>query len=388
MKNFTYQVPTKIHFGKGMISYVHDAVHQYGTNVLLVYGGGSIKRYGLYDEVKQQLRDCQLYELAGVDPNPRLSSVEAGAKLCRKHSIDVVLAVGGGSSIDCAKAICAATYYEGNPWDFIEDTRLIKKTLPLISILTLSATGSEMDETAVITNVQLKQKKGFGHPLLFPKVSILDPTYTYTVSKYQTASGTADIMSHILETYFHDGTSAFVSDQLSIGLLKTCIQYGKIAYDEPNNYEARANLMWASSLAINGLTSCGCGKAWSCHAMEHVLSAYYDVTHGAGLAVLTPKWMRYILDDTTVSKFVEYGTQVWGIDPNLPDMELANLAITKTEAFFAALALPKNFTELGIPNDEKLEEMASSAVASKGGVIQGYRDLNLEDVINIYRMCL
>ncbi|MDF9824219.1 alcohol dehydrogenase YqhD (iron-dependent ADH family) [Breznakia sp. PF5-3] len=387
MNNFTYYVPVRIHFGKGEISKLHDEITSIGKNVLLVYGGGSIKRIGVYDQVIEQLKDCNVFELGGVDPNPRLKSVEDGALICKENHIDVVLAVGGGSSIDCAKAICAAAYYDGNPWDFIVDSSLIKKALPLVSVLTLSATGSEMDNTAVITNPQTKDKRGFGSRHLFPKVSILDPTYTYSVSKYQTASGVADIMSHTFETYFNDTKDAYLSNEIAISILKTCIKYGKVVYDEPDNYEARANLMWASSLAINGLISCGCGKSWSCHPMEHVLSAYYDVTHGAGLAMLTPKWMTYILDDSTVDKFAEYGIEVWGIDASLPPMEIAKTAIANTEAFFHSLDLPSTFEEIGIPDTSTLEEMAQMAVDSKGGTIKGYRKLEFQDVVNIYHMC-
>lgn len=387
MRNFTYYTPTQIFFGEGEIKQLHQAVKAYGKKVLLVYGGGSIKKIGLYDQVYAELHGFEVFELGGIDPNPRLESVVAGAKICKEKQIDVVLAVGGGSSIDCAKAICAAAYYDGNPWDFIVDSNKIKQALPLISILTLSATGSEMDATAVITNPETKDKRGFGHILLAPKVSILDPTYTYSVSKYQTAAGTADIMSHIFEAYFNHTPSAYVSNHIAIVLLKTCIKYGKIAYDDPHNYEARANLMWASSLAINGLISCGVEKKWSCHALEHVLSAYFDVTHGAGLAALTPRWMKYVLDKQTLDKFVEYGVEVWDIDPTLEKEAIANEAIAKTSAFFDSVELPKTLQELGVESD-KLEEMAQQAVGVKGGQIDGYKMLAFDDAMNIYKACL
>lgn len=387
MENFSYYVPTEIYFGEGSIKQLSDAVARYGDKVLLVYGGGSIKKIGLYKKVKSLLKDVTIHELSGVEPNPRLESVVNGVNLCKENDIQVVLAVGGGSTIDCAKAICAGMYYDGNPWDFIEDSNLITEALPLISVLTLSATGSEMDATAVITNPELKLKKGFGHRTLFPKVIIMDPTYTYSVSKYQTASGTADIMSHIMETYFNDGEISQVSNQISVSLLKTCLRYGKIAYNEPENYEARANMMWTSSLAINGLTGCGVGKKWSCHAMEHVLSAYYDVTHGAGLAMLTPRWMEYILDGSTVDKFASYGRDVWGLE-GTNDMAIAKIAIQNTKEFFESLDLPMTFEAIGIPEDAPIEEMAASATASKGGKIDGYRELSTQDVINIYRMCM
>lgn len=387
MDNFTYYVPTEIFFGKGMISKLAPSIETYGNKVLLVYGAGSIKKIGLYDEILNQLAECKIYELPGIDPNPRIESVEKGIQLCRENEIQVVLAVGGGSTIDCAKAICAGVYYKGNPWDYIMDSSLIREALPLITILTLSATGSEMDATAVISNPKLKLKKGFGHRLLYPKVSILDPLYTYSVSKFQTASGVADIMSHIIETYFNDKDTALVSNQISISLLKTSIHYGKIVYEDPENYEARANMMWTSSLAINGLNGCGIQKKWSCHAMEHVLSAYYDVTHGAGLAMLTPRWMEYILDGSTAIKFAAYGRDVWGLQGK-NDLSVAKVAIQQTKEFFESLNLPMTFEELGIPKDAPIEEMATSATASKGGSIHGYRTLSTQDVINIYRMCM
>ena len=387
MKNFSYYVPTEIYFGEGTIKQLSDAVAKYGDKVLLIYGGGSIKKIGLYKKVISLLKGSTVHELSGIEPNPRLESVIKGVKLCRENDIQVVLAVGGGSTIDCAKAICAGMYYDGNPWDFIMDPALITKALPLISVLTLSATGSEMDATAVITNPELKSKKGFGHRTLFPKVSIMDPTYTYSVSKYQTASGIADIMSHIMETYFNDGDQSQVSNQISVALLKTCIHYGKIAYHEPENYEARANMMWTSSLAINGVNGCGVEKKWSCHAMEHVLSAYYDVTHGAGLAMLTPRWMEYILNDTTMAKFASYGRDVWGLE-GTNDMAIAKIAIQNTKEFFEDLDLPMTFSTIGIPTDAPIEEMAASATSAKGGKIVGYRELSTEDVLNIYRMCM
>lgn len=387
MKNFDYNIPTRVHFGKGQISKLREEVKNFGSNVLLVYGGNSIKRNGIYDQVINQLSDDEIkvFELSGIAPNPRIESAREGAKICKENKIDVVLAVGGGSVIDCSKLIAAAAFYDKDAWDLVIDSSKIKEALPIISVLTLSATGSEMDGFAVISNMETNDKLGMGGEILKPRVSILDPEYTYTVPKNQTAAGTADIMSHIIETYFHDEKGAFLQDRFAESLLKTCIEYGPIAIEEPNNYDARANLMWASSHAINGMISYGTDVGWSVHPMEHELSAYYDITHGEGLAILTPNWMKYILSDKTVDKFVEYGTNVWGIDSNLDKFEIANKAIEKTRYFFKNIGMPMTLKEVGI-GEENLEIMAE--FASKRGAKYGYVSLSKEDVLEIYKMSL
>ena len=282
MENFNFCVGTRILFGKGQEEKLPELLRPYGNKVLLTYGGGSIKRTGLYDRIKNLLHEFEIFELGGIEPNPRIESVYAGAEICKEEDIDVILAVGGGSTIDCSKAIAAAAYYEGDAWDLILHPDWIEKALPICTVLTLSATGSEMDNGGVITNLKTKEKLGFGNPLLLPKASVLNPENTFTVPASQTAAGSADIMSHILEVYF-DTRRAAVPDRISEGLLKTVIQYAPIAVREPENYEARAELMWTSSLAINGICSTGKDCAWSCHPMEHELSAYYDITHGVGL---------------------------------------------------------------------------------------------------------
>lgn len=387
MKNFDYNIPTRVHFGKGQISKLKEEVKNFGSNVLLVYGGNSIKRNGIYDQVMNQLSDDEIkvFELSGIAPNPRIESAREGAKICKENKIDVILAVGGGSVIDCSKLIAAAAFYDKDAWELVVDSSKIKNALPIISVLTLSATGSEMDGFAVISNMETNDKLGMGGEILKPRVSILDPEYTYTVPKNQTAAGTADIMSHIIETYFHDEKGAFLQDRFAESLLKTCIEYGPIAIEEPDNYDARANLMWASSHAINGMISYGTDVGWSVHPMEHELSAYYDITHGEGLAILTPNWMKYILSDKTVDKFVEYGTNVWGIDSNLDKFEIANKAIENTRDFFKRIGIPMSLREVGI-GEEKLETMAE--FASKRGAKYGYVSLSKEDVLEIYKMSL
>lgn len=388
MKSFNYHVPTNVYFGKGQIQKLSEILKSYGNRVLMVYGGGSIKKNGVYEDVYANLSGFDVMELSGVDPNPRIESVREGVRLCKEHNIDVILSVGGGSCIDCSKAIAAARYYEGDAWDIVLDASKIEKALPIVTVLTLSATGSEMNASAVISNWETNQKLGFASPFVYPKASILDPCYTFTVSKKQTASGTADILSHLFEAYFNETEGAFVQQEVAHSLMRTCFTYGEKAYRHPEDYEARANLMWAASLALNGLVGSGFGGSWSCHPMEHTLSAYYDITHGVGLAILTPKWMRYILNDKTVSRFALYGINVWGIDASLNPYEIANQAIDATERYFHEnLEIPATLTAVGI-DESKLEVMAQGAVDSKGGVIKGFVRLEKEDVLNIYKMCL
>jgi alcohol dehydrogenase YqhD (iron-dependent ADH family) len=386
MNNFDFQLPTQIYFGKGQIERLGDSLLKYGQKVLLVYGGGSIKRTGLYDQIQTIFKQAGIksFELAGVEPNPRIETVRKGVQLCRENDVDVVLAVGGGSSIDCAKVVSAGAKYSGDAWDLVRNGSLIKETLPLIVILTIAATGSEMDRFAVISDMSTNDKIGVFSSLFYPKVSILNPEYTFTVPKNQTAAGTADIMSHIMERYFHNVKGAYVQDRLSEGLLKTCIHYGPIAYNEPENYEARANLMWASSLAIDGVTWRGDDVANSAHPMEHQLSAYHDITHGVGLAIITPHWMRHILNDKTVDKFVDFGVNVWGIDPSLKPFEIANKAIDKLKEFFTSLDIPATLREVGV-TDEHLEEMAEKASV---GLENAFSPLTSQDILEIYKVSL
>jgi Uncharacterized oxidoreductases, Fe-dependent alcohol dehydrogenase family len=387
MRNFEYSIPTQVYFGKGQISRLGDAVARFGSRALLVYGGGSIKKTGLYDTVTDLLKKKSIFtvELSGVQPNPRIQSVREGIKLCRENQIEVVLAVGGGSSIDCAKVIAAGACYDGDAWELVLHPEKIEKALPIVTVLTLAATGSEMNGNAVISDTGKNLKLGTGAEVLKPQVSILDPQYTFTVSKKQTAAGTADIMSHIFEVYFTSVPGAFLQARLCEALLKTCIQYGRIAMDEPNNYEARSNLMWASSLAINGLLSYGAEMEWSVHPMEHELSAYYDITHGVGLAILTPNWMKHILNKNTVAKFAEFGVNVWGIDGSLDPYEIAGQAIENTREYFNELGIPSRLRSVGI-DGEYLEEMARKAAAM--GLEYAYSPLYYEDVLAIYKASL
>lgn len=385
MQAFTYHIPTKIHFGKGQLVHLTE-LSESGHSVLLVYGGGSIKKSGLYEEAMQLLHQAglQVTELSGIEPNPRIESVRAGVACCKEQKLDMVLAIGGGSVIDCAKVIAAGACYDGDPWDLVIDPGKIQTALPIYSVLTLAATGSEMDSFAVISDLSKHEKWGTSAECMKPKMSILDPTYTYSVSKKQTAAGTADMMSHIFENYFTNVPGAAVQARFAEGLLKTCVQYGPIALQHPDNYEARANLMWTSSMAINGLLSDGAEVGWCVHPMEHELSAFYDITHGEGLAILTPHWMDFALSEATAAKFAAYGRAVFGITET-EDWKAAKAAIAETRAFFRTMQLPETLREVGICEETHFEEMAEKAAA---GCVGCYVPLTKEDIIGIFRAAL
>ncbi|MBQ9986884.1 MAG: iron-containing alcohol dehydrogenase [Erysipelotrichales bacterium] len=388
MNDFVYNNPVKVYFGKDQLQHLGSEVSKFGKRVLLTYGGGSIKKTGLYDRVMEVLKasGLEVFEMSGIEPNPRIETVRRGAGMCKEHEIDVILAVGGGSTIDCSKWIAAGACVDFDPWDFFGKNVVVEKALPLVTILTLAATGSEMNMGGVISNLETKQKMGRASVHLFPKVSFLDPTLTYTVNQYQTACGSADIMSHIMETYFNPNESMYMIDSFMEGMMRTVIKYAPIAYNEPENYEARANLMWAGSWGISPLPRTFQKHAWSCHPMEHELSAFYDITHGLGLAIITPKWMRYCLSEENVDRYVQFGVNVFGIDATLEPMEIAYTAIEMLEDFlYNQLHLADTFTKIDI-GDEYFEAMAYKACG--GNSIKGFVELDKEDIEAIYRMCL
>lgn len=328
-----------------------------------------------------------VFELSGIEPNPRNTTVNKGAELCKKEKIDVLLAVGGGSTIDCTKVIAAAAFYDGDSWDLVTHKAPVTKALPLLSVLTLSATGSEMDSGGVISNMDTNEKYGLLHPVLQPKVSFLDPVNTYSVNAFQTACGSVDILSHVFDCFYFTASQKLdMIDRVMEDVIRTVIKYAPIAVKEPENYEAWANLMWASSWALNGFLGTGGFQAASCHAMEHELSAYYDITHGLGLAILTPRWMEYILDESTAPQFKKFGVDVFSVDASLSDMEAAKQAIAALSDFlFGTLNLQSTLTEIGI-DAQNFKAMSKNACG--GDVLQGFKHLTAEDVENIYRMCL
>lgn len=389
MYDFVFQNTTKVYFGENQLSHLGEELKQYGSRVLLTYGGGSIKKTGLYDRVMKELDKAGMavFELSGIEPNPRHTTVNRGADICKREKIDVLLAVGGGSTIDCTKAIAAAAFYDSDSWDLVIRKAPVTNALPLLAVLTLAATGSEMDAGGVISNVDTNEKLGLMHPLLRPRVSFLDPTNTFTVNAFQTACGSADILSHIFDVaYFTNAEKLDMIDRITEEVIKTVVTYAPIAVKEPENYKARANLMWAASWALNDFLQAGNFVIPSCHAMEHELSAFYDITHGLGLAILTPRWMEYILDESTAPQFKKFGINVFGIEPSLSDNEGAKRAIEALSNFlFKELGLRSTLSEIGI-DDAHFKTMAVKAC--HGSVIPGFKPLNPQDVENIYRMCL
>lgn len=387
MNSFVYDIPVKVYFGENQLGNLAPECLKYGKKVLLTYGGGSIKKIGLYDKIISELNNAEfeIFELSGIEPNPRITSVRKGVEICKAEQIDMILAVGGGSTLDASKFIAAGALVEHDPWDFLTGAP-ITQALPLITVLTLSATGSEMDAGGVISNLETQDKIGRAAFAMLPKVSFLDPTNTYTVNSYQTACGAADMMSHILEVYFNMEADLSMLDRFMEGMMKTIIQYAPIAMREPENYEARANLMWTSSWAINGFIDGGKNLAWSCHPMEHELSAIYDITHGLGLAILTPRWLEYCLDETTLSKYVQFGVNVFGIDATLPPMDIAHQAIQAlSDFFFETIKLKSTFTEINI-DQKNFEHMAKKACGN--ATLNGFKPMKQQDIIRIFEMCL
>ena len=356
--NFTYSTPTKLYFGRDAIKDLPGVIAQYGKNVLLTYGGGSIKKTGLYDRVKRLLEGFNIVELSGIEPNPKYDpSVIEGARLCKENNIDVILAVGGGSVLDCSKAISVCAKYDGEGWDLISGKVSAKAAVPIVDIITLAATGSEYDMGCVISNTAINDKRAYLDPLMFPVASFLDPEYTFTVNKWQTACGTADAINHVLEQFFADPHSTF-NDGVMISALRSLMKNVKIALEKPDDYAARSELMYVCSWGCNGILANGAGySGWPMHSIEHALSAYFDITHGAGLAIITPRWMSEILCDRTVERFVTLGTELLSIEKSLPDMEIAKKVIDEFYGFFESIGIPMHLAELGV-KAEAIDEMA------------------------------
>ena len=382
MQNFDYQTPTRLIFGEGVISNLPEVMKPLGKKILMTYGSGSIKKSGLYDKVKELLAGFEIYELSDIQPNPKYDpSVLDGVRICKENGIEAILAVGGGSVLDCSKAIAAGAKYDGDPWGLISYKVMAKDALPIVDILTLAATGSEYDCGGVISRTETNDKIGYMDPHLFPVCSILDPTYTFTVSKKQTAAGCADAMNHVMEQYFAEDTT-LLNDGFCEAELKSLMENTKIALDNPEDYRARAELMLCCTYGCNGILSLGNSPSgWPCHGMEHALSAYYDITHGEGLAILTPRWMKHILSDRTVDRFVKYGVNVFGIDKSLDKYEIADKAIEETYKFFESIGIPMHLKEVGI-DESRIEEMAHH-IAVNEGLENAYAPLTEKDIVEI-----
>jgi alcohol dehydrogenase YqhD (iron-dependent ADH family) len=387
MQNFDYHTPTRLIFGKDVIKELPEVMNQFGKKILLTYGGGSIKKIGLYDKVKELLKDFDIYELSGIQPNPKYDpSVLDGVKMCKENDVDVILAVGGGSVLDCSKAIAAGAKYGGDPWNLISYQVKAKDALPIVDIITLAATGSEYDAGGVISRTETNDKIGYVDPLLFPAVSFLDPTYTFTVSKKQTAAGCADAMNHIMEQYFCED-STLLNDGFMEAGLKSLMINAKKCLDNPEDYNARAEMMLTCTYGCNGIYSLGNSQSgWPLHGMEHALSAYYDITHGEGLAIITPRWMKHVLSEKTVDRFVKYGVNVFNIDPSLDKMDIANKAIEETYKFFESINIPMHLREVGI-DESRIDEMAHH-VAINEGLDEAWAPLQEKDISDIFRASL
>lgn len=382
MQNFDYMTPTRLIFGRDAIAKLPEVMTQFGKKILLTYGGGSIKKIGLYQKVLEMLKGYDIVELPGIQPNPKYDpSVLDGVRLSKEHNVDVILSVGGGSVLDCSKAIAAGAKYDGDPWDLISYKVKAKAALPIVDILTLAATGSEYDCGGVISRTETNDKIGYIDPLLFPVVSILDPVYTFTVSKKQTAAGIADAMNHTIEQYFV-ADSTLLNDGFCESMLRSLMTNGRKCLENPEDYTARAEMMLACTYGCNGILALGNSySGWPCHGIEHALSAYYDITHGEGLAIITPRWMRHILSERTMDRFVKYGINVFGIDPTLPKQEIAGKAIDATYEFFESINIPMHLREVGI-DESRIDEMAHH-IAVNEGLDKAYAPLTEQDIKEI-----
>lgn len=390
MLNFSYHSPTKILFGKDTELEVGKEVINYGKKILLHYGGGSIKKIGLYDRVIDSLKKegIEYIELGGVQPNPRLSLVRKGIEICKEEGIDLILAVGGGSVVDSAKAIGIGAKYDGDVWELFEKKAEPNDTIPVGVILTLPATGSETSNSTVITNEETKVKVSVRSQLVRPAFAILNPETTYSLPKEQTVAGISDIMAHIFERYFTHTKDVDLTDRLCEGTLRTLIKYAPIVLEEPNNYAARAEIMWAGTVAHNGILGVGREDDWASHKIGHEISAMYDTTHGVTLSIVFPAWMKYVYKHN-IERFAQFAVRVFDVEADFNNIEAVALeGIRRLEEFFKSIGLPTTFKEAGIPTD-KIEEMAKRCIANSGSDSVGFFvKLYEKDIVEIYKLAL
>jgi len=387
MDNFTFWNPTKLIFGKDQLQQIKTEVPKYGNKVLVVYGGGSIKRNGLYDDVMALLQEIgvETFELAGVEPNPRISTVRKGVEICKNEGIDFILAVGGGSVIDCTKAIAAGARYDGDAWDIVVKRGSVKDALPFGTVLTLAATGSEMNSGSVITNWETNEKYGWGSPYTFPKFSILDPVNTFTVPKDQTVYGMVDIMSHVFEHYFHHAENTELQDRLCESILLTVIETAPKLVNDLENYEHRETILYCGTMALNGMVNMGYSGDWATHNIEHAVSAVYDIPHGGGLAILFPNWMKHNLQ-VNPARLTKLAIRVFGVDPDgKTDEEIALQGIEKLREFWNSIGAPARLTDYDI-DGSKIGIMADKAMVH--GEFGNFKKLNRDDVLAIYEASL
>lgn len=391
INNFEYYSPTRVVFGKGTEQQVGKLIKEYGgSRVLIVYGGKSAIHSGLLEKIKNILLQENLYiaELGGVVPNPHLEKVYEGIQVGKKEQIDFLLAIGGGSTIDTAKAIAyGLAEPEKDVWELYVHTRTAEKCLPVASILTISAAGSETSRGSVITNEKTHAKHAYDDNLARPKFAIMNPDLTKTLPDYQTESGCVDIMMHTMERYFTNGGNMEITDALAEGLLRTVMKNAQILHTEPENYKARAEVMWAGSIAHNDLTGCGNdGGDFMSHKLEHELGGMFDVTHGAGLAAIWPSWARYVYQDC-LPRFSRFAKNVMGVNSNASEEEIAVQGIDAMEKFYHSIGMPINFQELGIhPDNQQIREMAERCCIASGSHTGSAKKLTVEDMAAIYLM--
>ena len=388
MNDFIYYAPVKIYFGQ-YLSELGEEAAAYGKRVLLVSGRGSARTTGLYDRVRLVLQDAglEVTELSGVKPNPEIDLVRAGGELCREKGIDLVIGLGGGSVMDSAKWIAAAACADFDPWRFFSRARRVEQALPVITIPTTASTGSETNAGGVLSNPQTRDKLGRSAPAILPKAAFLDPANTFSVGAFQTACGAADMLSHMIEVYFSREQGLYALDTMMEGLMKTIVRFAPAAIEKPDDYEARANLLWTAGWAINEMLGGGRKQAWSCHPIEHELSAFYDMIHGLGLAVLMPKWMRHILNADTAERIRQFGCRLFGVSEALPVMEAAERSIAETEHFlYDRLGLPAHFTNSAV-REEDFPIIAKKAVWT-GNLKNAFSPLQEEDVAAILHACI
>ncbi len=389
--SFNYYVPTEVVFGKGTEAKVADLVKKYGgTKVLVVYGGQSAVKSGLLARVEGYLKEggVPYVTIGGVVPNPLLSKVYEGIDLAKKEGVDFLLPVGGGSVIDTAKAIAyALAEPDEDVWDLYEHTRKSKGSFPLGSIVTIAAAGSETSDSSVITNGETGEKRGYNDDICRPKFAIMNPELTTTLPDYQTQSGCADMQMHTMERYFTNKGNLEITDSMAEALMRTVMTYAKVLHEDPTNYEARAEVMWAGSLAHSGLTGCGNGgNDFTSHRLEHEMGGMFNVTHGAGLAAIWGSWARYVYKDC-LARFVKFAINVHGVTPGATDEETALKGIEAQEDFYRSIAMPTSFKELGIePTEEQILEMAKRCSDAVGGKVGAAKVLVEADFAEIYRM--
>lgn len=389
MINFEFQNTTKVYFGKNAEKGIGEKIKQYGDRVLLHYGGGSIKKNGIYDKIMRELiqNDIKVWELGGVKPNPRLSLIQEGISICRKNKISFILAVGGGSAIDSAKGIAVGVPYEGDVWDFYEGSRMPEKKLALGVVLTLPATGSESSYSSVVTKEEGMLKRPLDNDVLYPDFAILNPEFTYSLPDYQTCCGIADISAHLMERYFTKVRHVGLTDRLIEGALKNLIENARKVLDYPTDYDIRSEIMWTGAVAHNNLLNTGRIGGWASHMIEHELSAVNDVAHGAGLAVILPAWMKYVYRKD-VDLFAQYAVRVWNVEENYFDREeTARKGIACLEEFYQSLHLPVRLHEIGIGED-KFEMIAKKCrkFDVEKGTVGNFIPLSEKDIVNILEL--